>query len=45
VVDGIDDLGHDDAPEEDRRDVEIGVPELALDPDEWNALASRSDEH
>jgi hypothetical protein len=37
-VDGVDDLGVVDAPQVDRGDAEVAVPELALDDDQRNAL-------
>jgi hypothetical protein len=38
-MDGLDDLGVVDALEMDRRDVEVGVTELALDHDQWHPFA------
>jgi hypothetical protein len=42
-MDGFDDLGVVDALEIDRRDAEIALAELALDDDQWHALASHLD--
>jgi hypothetical protein len=42
-VDGVDDLGAVDALQVDRRDAEVGVPELALYDEQRNALASHFD--
>jgi hypothetical protein len=42
-VDGVDDLGAVDALEVDARDPEVGVPELALDDHERNALVCHLD--
>ena len=38
-LDGADDLAAVDALEVDARDAEVGVSELALDDDEWDAVA------
>lgn len=42
-VDGVDDLGIVDSLQVDRRDPEVGVPELALDDVQWHALAPHLD--
>src|SRR4051812_43338896 len=42
-VDGVDDLVAVDAPQVDRGDAQVGMPELALDKGQRNALAGRFD--
>ncbi len=43
IVDGLDDLGVVDPAQIHGRHPEIGMPELALDDDQWDALARRLD--
>ena len=42
-MDGLNDLGVVDALEVDRGDAEVGMPELALDDDQWHAFACHFD--
>jgi hypothetical protein len=42
-MDGVDDLGAVDSLEVNARDAEVGVPELPLDDDEWDAFVGHLD--
>ena len=42
-MDGVDDLGAVDSLEVNARDTEVGVPELALNDDEWDAFVGHLD--